>query len=509
MYLIKNFYTTIRFFLVIAISFSSISLKSQPINKVAITYHFDQPAQKIEGFGASDAWNCQFAGLWPDEKKNKAANLLFSTKTDENGNPLGIGLSIWRFSIGAGSAQQGDLSGIKDVGRRQEAFLNTDGSYNKAAMKGQLWFMQAAKNCGVKKFLGFVNSPHVNFTLNHKAFSADGKCNLNFNQLDNFCDDLVQTIKIIQQKANITLDYISPVNEPQWKWNDGGQEGCPYNNEQIAQVVKRLDQKLEASHLPTKIQIGEAGQINFLTNSKDSLKGNQVNYFFNPSSVGYVGNLKNIDQSISAHSYFSTSPEDKAIKNRILVGEAIGKIPNLRYWMSEYCVLGDATLKGEGRDLGMTTALFIAKLIHQDLVYANATSWQWWLALSGGNYKDGLVYFNKNDNTVYDSKLLWSFGNYSRFIPEGSTRIPVSVSVESQLYISAYLKENQLITVIVNDNDLPINLNLNGYTDIHKKLKIYTTSALSNLSFSTRFDTNVINLPAKSVTTVIGFHQKP
>lgn len=38
------------------------------------------PAQMIEGFGASDAWTCQFAGLWPDDKRTKMADLLFSTK---------------------------------------------------------------------------------------------------------------------------------------------------------------------------------------------------------------------------------------------------------------------------------------------------------------------------------------------------------------------------------------------------------------------------------------------
>ena len=34
--------------------------------------------QTMDNFGASDAWSCQFAGLWDQETKNKIADLLFS-----------------------------------------------------------------------------------------------------------------------------------------------------------------------------------------------------------------------------------------------------------------------------------------------------------------------------------------------------------------------------------------------------------------------------------------------
>lgn len=51
---------------------------------------------------------------WPEEKKQKIAQLLFSRQTDDKGNPLGIGLSGWRFNIGAGTQEQADKSGISD-----------------------------------------------------------------------------------------------------------------------------------------------------------------------------------------------------------------------------------------------------------------------------------------------------------------------------------------------------------------------------------------------------------
>jgi len=45
------------------------------------------------------------------------------------------------------------------------------------------------------------------------------------------------------------------VNEPQWDWSDGNQEGCPYSNEQISGVVKAVDHSLTVNRLSAKILI--------------------------------------------------------------------------------------------------------------------------------------------------------------------------------------------------------------------------------------------------------------
>jgi len=110
--------------------------------------------QTMDGFGASDAWRCQFVGKdWPSEKKEAIADLLFSQKTDEHGNPRGIGLSIWRFYISSGTSEQGEKSGIENVWRRGECFQNPDGSYDWNKQAGQQWFLEAAKKRGVERFL--------------------------------------------------------------------------------------------------------------------------------------------------------------------------------------------------------------------------------------------------------------------------------------------------------------------------------------------------------------------
>src|SRR5690625_2533476 len=84
-----------------------------------LTIQLNNRQQIIHEFGASDAWSTQFVGKnWPLEKRQEMADLLFSSEMDANGNPRGIGLSIWRFNIGGGSAEQGVESGIEDQWRR-------------------------------------------------------------------------------------------------------------------------------------------------------------------------------------------------------------------------------------------------------------------------------------------------------------------------------------------------------------------------------------------------------
>lgn len=67
-----------------------------------ITVRWDEAHQTLHGFGASGAWSTPFVGKhWPAAKKNKIADWLFSRETELEGQPQGIGLSIWRFNAGA------------------------------------------------------------------------------------------------------------------------------------------------------------------------------------------------------------------------------------------------------------------------------------------------------------------------------------------------------------------------------------------------------------------------
>ena len=129
----------------------------------------EQPLQVMEHFGASDAWSMHIIGKWPQERQNQVADWLFSTENDANGKPKGIGLSLWRFNVGAGSTEQGEASQIGSLWMRTECFLQPDGSYDWNKQQGQRNFLRLAKERGVSKFLAFLNSPPVYYTRNGLA----------------------------------------------------------------------------------------------------------------------------------------------------------------------------------------------------------------------------------------------------------------------------------------------------------------------------------------------------
>jgi hypothetical protein len=496
------------------IFFASLFLCLQPgahaqhAGKISVSYSIDTVWQTIHNFSASDAWACQFAGNWPDEKRNRIADWLFSMDTLADGSPQGIGLSMWRYNIGAGTAEQGDSSGIKDEWRRA-ASLDSKAKEAMDRIRSQNWFLKAAKERGVKQFLGFFNSPPVQLTINGKGYASKGKCNISSSNYKAFARYTVKAIKQIKQSTGIGFNYISPVNEPQWDWSDGGQEGCPYNNTEISGLVKSLNAEFLKNNISSKIVVPEAGNHKYLLKGSDKPgKDNQVADFFDPLSSNYIGDLPAVAKVIASHSYFTTSPASAAVALRKQIKEHIAGVKNIEYWQSEYCILGDneGEINGSRRDLGMNAALYVAKVIYHDLVAANASAWQWWLAVSPYNYKDGLIYIDKDkaNGSLYDSKMLWAMGNYSRFIRPGMQRIEVGASSQ-EVCVSGFKDPDNgmLVLIFVNtsSDQQPIAFN-SQELPVGKGLATYTTGKTTNLQKSIVMMDQLV-IPAESVVTVI------
>lgn len=466
--------------------------------------------QTIDNFGASDAWACQFAGQWPNAQKDSIADWLFSLDTLADGSPKGIGLSMWRFNLGAGSAQQGDSSGIRDEWRRAESLTGADGQFDWNLQAGQQWFLRAAKQRGVPQFLLFLNSPPIAYTNNQRAYTQGGKCNIEPAVYGKVADYIAQAVEGLQKKNGIRFQYISPVNEPQWDWSDGGQEGNPYNNAQIAGLVRSLNDALIRRWLSTKIVVTEAGHLKYLLRDDDKPgKGNQVQDLLHPSGANYIGNLKAVSPVIAGHSYFSSSPFKDAIHLRRELAERVATVKGLSYWQSEYCVLGDNSgeINGNRRDTGMRSALYVARTIHADLAIANASAWQWWLAVSPYNYKDGLVYIDKSKTggRYQDSKLMWALGNYSRFVRPGMKRVAATLpSADSTCLVSAYRDEptGTVVAVLINMASTPQVVQLNTHSgQAFTRIRAYVTSAQKKLQ--PQSVNNAISLEPESVTTLV------
>ena len=489
-------------------------------NYLEITLKPSTKYQTIHGFGASDAWSTQFVGKnWHLDKRNKIADLLFSNEFETNGNPVGIGLGWWRFNIGAGSSTQGNSSGIDDEWRRAESFIDNNG-YDWTAHQGQRWFVDAAKQRGVSQFIAFSNSPPVTMTKNGKAHSSGGaSANLDESKQLEYADFLATVLENYKNIHGVEFNYVSPFNEPQWDWK-GGQEGTPWQNSEIASVSRLLDAKLKEKNLNTKIEIAEAGQLNYLyEDSNKQGRANQVQDFFSSSSPNYIGNLSTLGHKIAGHSYYTTFDTSYLIDVRSKLNDEINAVdPALEFWMTEYTLLeNNSEINGNGRDLGINPALYMARVIHADLAVANASSWQWWLAVSPYNYKDGLVYIdqNKTDGSVYDSKLLWTLGNYSKFIKDGYKRIGISRSdnktIEQSingLLVSAYSsnEESKYVAVVVNQRNIEVPIKLVVNDKVSYTSKRYQTSGLSddNLSYKgTTTQNEIVKIPARSIVTLV------
>ncbi|WP_241674848.1 glycoside hydrolase [Paenibacillus luteus] len=488
--------------------------------------------QMIDNFGASDAWSMEPLGKhWTEENKNRVADLLFSREK-------GIGLSAWRFNIGAGSTETDQMI-IPDPWRRAEAFKSTeDGDYDWSKQAGQQWFLQAAKARGVDTLIAFANSPPVWMTKNGHAQpdSAVGSTNLKEGYEKKFATYLIDVLEHFRQEG-IAFQYISPINEPTWDWNQAHQEGNRYNNDDLKRVILELHEQLKKSSIDAQISAPDGVEITSLLDDEFyQMFAGDGQYMGGANSLGtgkyreYIKDLlgdpelkEAVGNKIASHSYwsdYSKPGDDRLGKLRELLEANIKKYDaEAKYWVTEYCILGDY---GPGRDLGMDAALHVARTIHFDLTEANAAAWQWWTAVSKVDYKDGLIYtdFNEagDEQNILTSKILWSLGNYSKFIRPGAERISLAglnEKARSGLLGSAYVHagEQTVTAVFVNDSeeDKRIRVSLEGVDKKHSisLMQSYVTSAGKDLARGEDIPVQDDHsfeavIPAKSVVTLTG-----
>lgn len=486
--------------------------------------------QIIDNFGASDAWSLQAIGQWPEQKQKQMATWLFSTETDKSGNPKGIGLSLWRFYIGAGSNEQGEKSMIREPLRRSECFLLPDGTYDWNKQSGQRNFMKLAKNQGVSQFLGFVYSAPVYWTQNGLAtnFGRNGTFNIKEDKYDDFARFVADVVEGVERKDGIRFNYIAPFNEPDghWNWNETKQEGTAATKYEIAQTVKELNDEFKKRNLPTQIIAPESSNYLCLYDIEPNTKydrGFQIQSYFLPdSSNSYIGNLTNVPKLIAGHSYWTNTPVERMRDIRIKLDKTI-KNTGVKFWQTELCVMGNDTEIGGGgkKDLTMRTALYIARVIHHDLVYANASAWHWWLAVSTADYKDGLIYAKPDsslkDGNFTDSKLLWSLGNYSRFIRPGAKRIGVSAlsnngrvipegdTDPNGIMLSAYQNmDKSVVAVVINYSNQDKQIKVGVKNNDQSIWQTYITSDKEGFNLKRQFEFKngqEIIIPAQSIVT--------
>lgn len=465
--------------------------------------------QTMDNFGANDAWSLQGIGAWPEVDKNRIADLLFSTNT-------GIGLSCWRFYVGAGL----NPHTIRDPWRTAETFAVAPGKYDWSREAGQRWFLRAAKARGVHQFLATIYSPPSWLTrngLSNLGADTNSTTNLKPGAEDEFAgyitDILLHFRDNPDERERIEFEYVLPVNEPQWEWQRG-QEGNRASNDDLKRVYVALARHLRLAGLKTKILGPESGSIpDMFSLDKWATKKWRTDYgdylkwiCADPGASAGFGNV------VSYHSYWSDRIPDQLVPDRERLAQTMKDYPGWKIWQTEYCVME------RGRDLTMDTALRVARIIDCDLTLVNASAWQWWLAVANEEFKSGLIYtdYQKpgDPENILESKTFWVLGNYSRFIRPGMVR--VDLRGERPLDIqgvagAAFLdpKNGQLVIIFINSSHQTRRVRI-AFTGVgkpsvrSKRFIPYLTSSKADLrkEVSTSFE-NGVRLPPESVVTYV------
>ena len=490
--------------------------------------------QTIEFFGAADAWSGNFVGkYWGEVPKRDIADLLFSQETDAAGNPVGIGLTMWRVNLGAGTLEQPEAD-IYPYQRRAESYKTVDGkSYDWGKCAGQEYFMQAAKDRGCNQFILFSNSPLVQLTKNGKGYAPTfSSANLRDDCYDDYAKYLVDVAEHLMEKG-FNIPYISPINEPQVEWNTPRQEGSPWRNSQISRMFRELDKELSRSAKfdAVRMCVAETALLRAVYSQYESLTsrfdndameapGKQLYMFFDKQSPHYLGDLQHVDKEFMAHPYHNHfTSEDMRSTHRLAGAEA--KKYGLDYHSSEWCLLPTSQQYGgitddwqKGNHGDIQAALMMARVMHSDFVDMNAVSWCYWKAMElKGDH--ALVALHATDGDIHKggyisaNKMLWVLGNFSRFIRPNYKRIDLAGADDvDTLAATAYLSpdQRQIVAVFVNsdfdNHSVEIALPKQWQKRV-ERVKSYRTDARHDLAYSALPTTMAYEIAARGVTTLV------
>ncbi len=449
--------------------------------------------QTIESWGASGAWWSQDVGGWTNttkgmETREYIAQLLFDKEE-------GIGLSSYRYNIGAGSADAGSKSmgGIGDKWRRAQSFIDPKtGEYDWDRDENAVWFMKKAAEYGVEEIIMFCNSPHESLTINGKSFCNPGYVS-NISS-DNYEAFAKYTLDVVEHfiEEGLPIKFLSPINEPQWEWT-GGQEGCHYSTNEVVKVLSTFVKALEErpALVEAGVEISGPEGVNW---HNDNGVISMCEAVFNNKT------LKNHMTAVDNHSYWSDANAKKTFAANFMK-----KHPDVKVRMSEWCEMTS------GRDTSMDSAVNLAIQVHEDMTILNAVSWQYWIAVSCYDYRDGLIYVDLNSHKVTIPKRYYAMGNYSKFIDPGYVRVGTNFK-QSGIYTTAYTGvnekgENEVVMVFINENKKPMNIKLDGIdTSAYNRMGVYVTNKGFSLTekFYGEFNKDsCFELPASSVVTVV------
>lgn len=442
--------------------------------------------QTIEGFGASAAWWAQDIGGWTQPDKNgketreAILELLYSPTA-------GIGMHIYRYNLGAGTGTGEKPGEFEDSWRSGQSFIDDNGEIDYTLDANAQWCMRKAVELGAEEVVFFSNSAPDSMTITGMPHSHEQKKRVTNLAPENYLPFAQYSLDAVQHflKEGLPVTAISPINEPQWRWQ-GGQEGCHYEPDEMVALYKVFYEEMARRGLTNSLELSmfESGQWG----------GNKFKKYFN--AIMQDETLRSVMGTIDGHSY-NSSTADKARTAKWLDK----KYPQFKRRCTEWVEMTGGT------DVTMDSALIMANMICDDLTVLDAVSWSYWIAVASGGWRDGLIYVDVENRTYTTTKRLYAYGNFTKFIRPGAQRVEAVSSKKDTNCVSFVNPDGSLVTVLVNssakEQPLPFQLQNSGtYTKIHQ----YLTDASHDVTLTSSapyVPNSQILLPAQSVTTLV------
>ncbi|MEU8244296.1 RICIN domain-containing protein [Actinoplanes missouriensis] len=347
---------------------------------VAIDPSYQQPA--FQGWGTSLAWLAEATGDYPDEIRNRLADMLFG--------PDGLNLTIARFNIGGGNAPTvrdylrpgGAVPGFwrapQPYGSADKDWWNPDDPthWNLDADPNQRWWVDRIKS-RVTRWEAFANSPPYFQTVSgyvSGGFDPDTD-QIRSDRTADFARYLVSTTEHLERAHGIRFATIDPLNEPNtgyWRTTlgadgrptGGRQEGAHAGPALQAQVIQALQQELRQSSTTARISAPDE------TNPG----------LFLQDWYGYPAAAQSAVSQLNVHTY-GTGQRTAA--------RDVAKAEQRPLWMSE--------VEGSwGNDFtGMNSGLGMAQRIIDDFRELEPSAWVLWQPIEDA------------DNMVAEGNLQW------------------------------------------------------------------------------------------------------
>ncbi len=442
--------------------------------------------QQFDGWGVSLCWWANVVGRWSESKREAVADLLFDPER-------GLGLDIVRYNIGGGDDPS---HSHMRVGAGIEGYLPGPGQpYNWDADPGQRWMLLAAVERGATITEAFANSPP--YWMTRSGCSSGAKNGRTNNLKDDHCaafaDYLVSVLRHFKDTHSLEFTSIDPMNEPEtgyWKYKNK-QEGCHFDSQAQARIIRELAEQLQKRGLTTRIAAMDATSID-----------NTIREFRK-----YDEATKARIYRLNTHAYHgSKRAELRELANRH------GK----RLFMSEICLGSHVPDKGgvhHDHD-SMIPPIDLARRITLDLRDMRPNGWVAWQAMAHEQY---CTWWKWNFHVLHgdmkgDTEEFWitrkyyGFAQYTRFIHPGDQMIGIDADDAV-----AFINWQTGRVTIVAYNDTPRErrrrYSLSSFTNVNPQVAVHRTKDDEKLvrlpDLALQYGILAASEPPMSITTYV------